>query len=178
MLIEILTRTPLWVFALFFIVLGTGYVQSKDRVIGRGKVMALPIIFVGLSISGVFTAFGVSYPGIATWLVGMLVAILLGLALGAPRAVAYVAKSRSFAVPGSWVPLTLMMAVFFVKYAVGVLLTLDPSAAASTAIVTGTGFCYGFLSGMFLTRAIVIWRSASQATDVQPAAQGRKVRPS
>jgi lipopolysaccharide export LptBFGC system permease protein LptF len=69
LLIEILKRTPPWVFFLFFVLLAVGYYQSKDRIVGRGKVAILPIIMIALSFYGVLSAFGAApldfFPGLS-----------------------------------------------------------------------------------------------------------------
>jgi len=59
LLIEIIKRTPPWVFVLLAALLAMGYAQSKDRTIGRGRVAILPVTMIGLSFYGVVSAFGI-----------------------------------------------------------------------------------------------------------------------
>jgi hypothetical protein len=50
-----------------------------------------------------------------------------------------------------------MMAIFFIKYAVGVTLARQVPVV-NTLIFKGlVSFAYGFLSGLFLSRALVVW---------------------
>lgn len=61
MLIEILARTPLWVFAFFFALLALGIVQSRTRQFNRNKVWMLPVAMILFSFYGVVSAFGVVF---------------------------------------------------------------------------------------------------------------------
>ena len=162
MLIEILKRTPTWVFVLFFVLLTLGYFQSKARTLGRGKVSILPCVIITLSFYGVLSAFGTAPVGLISWFVGAASAVWLGLALAAPKGVVYCDEIRSFSIPGSWVPLLLMMAIFFTKYAVGVVLARQLPCALEAKFIGAISLSYGCLGGLFLARTLVIWRSAKQ----------------
>jgi uncharacterized protein DUF6622 len=163
-LIEILKRTPSWVFVLFFVLLAAGYFRSKDRAVSRGKISILPVAMIGLSSYGVLSAFGITPVGLIFWVVGVRVAVWLGVKLAAPHGVTFSTETRSFSVPGSWLPLTLMMAIFFTKYAVGVILARQLPVANVPVFVGSISLCHGFLSGIFLARALVIWRSTQRTT--------------
>lgn len=160
MLIEILKRTPSWVFALFFALLALGYFQSKDRTVRRSKVSILPVAMIVLSFYGVLSAFGVSPVGLALWVLGVTISVGLGVKLAASQGITFSAETESFFVPGSWLPLAFMMAIFFTKYAVGVILAKQLPVASELAFVGLVSLCYGLLSGVFLARAIVIWQTA------------------
>jgi uncharacterized protein DUF6622 len=164
LLIEILKRTPSWVFVLFFVLLAAGYFQSKGRAVSRGKISILPVAMIGLSSYGVLSAFGITPVGLIFWVAGVGVAVWLGVKLAAPRGVTFSTETQSFSVPGSWFPLALMMAIFFTKYAVGVILARKLPVANAPVFAGSISFCYGFLSGIFLARALVIWRSAQRTT--------------
>jgi len=163
-LIEILKRTPSWVFALFFVLVAMGYFQSKDRAMGRGKVSILPVAMIALSFYGVLSAFGMVSVGVISWVVGFGVVVWLGAKLATPRGVSFSTETQLFSVPGSWLPLALMMAIFFTKYAVGVILARQLPIASEPVFIGSISLCYGFLSGVFFARAVVIWRSAARTT--------------
>lgn len=159
MLSEILKRTPSWVFVLFLVLLALGYSQSKARAVKRRHVAILPAAMIALSFYGVLSAFGVAPIALAAWLIGASVAVWLGIALAVPRGVTYSAEALSFSIPGSWLPLVLMMAIFFIKYAVGVILARQLPVAGTFEFTGLISLTYGFLSGLFLSRALVVWRS-------------------
>jgi hypothetical protein len=160
MLIEIIKHTPSWVFVLFVVLLIMGYKQSKDRTINRGEVLILPVAMIGLSFYGVMSAFGVGRPiGLVSWLAGIFIAGLLSIRFPSPAGVSYSAMDRSYTVPGSWFPLFLMMAIFFIKYVVGVILARKLPVANEQIFIAAVGFSYGLISGIFLARTFVIYRS-------------------
>lgn len=164
MLIEILKRTPPWVFVLFFALVAMGYSQSKDRTVRRGRVTVLPVAMIALSFYGVLSAFGIVPVGLALWALGVAVAVGPGARLAAPRGVRFSTETQSFFVPGSWLPLAFMMAIFFTKYAVGVIVARQLPVARELAFVSSVSFSYGLLSGLFLARAVGIWQAARLRT--------------
>lgn len=161
MLIEILKRTPPWVFGLFFVLLALGYFQSKGRTVSRSRVSILPVAMIVLSFYGVLSAFGMAAIGLVFWVLGVAIAVGICAKLSTPQGVTFFSETQSFFVPGSWLPLVFMMAIFFIKYSVGVILARRLPVASETAFVGSVSLCYGLLSGVFLARAIVIWRSAT-----------------
>lgn len=163
MLIEIVRRTPPWVFVLFFVLLAAGYFQSSDRVVSRNKISILPIAMIALSIHGVISDFGMVPVSLFSWAIGVVVAVWAGVRLPAPRGVCFSIETQLFSVPGSWIPLALMMTIFFAKYAVAVILARQLPIATAPGFIGSISLCYGFLSGLFLARALVIWRSEARA---------------
>jgi hypothetical protein len=160
LLIEILKRTPSWVFVLFIALLALGYFQSKDRTLSRGKVLILPVAMIVLSFYGVISAFGVVPVGLIFWALGVAISVMLGVMLGTPQGVTFSAETKSFFVPGSWLPLAFMMSIFFTKYAAGVILARQLPIASTIAFVGLAGLLYGLFSGVFLARAFVIRHAA------------------
>jgi Family of unknown function (DUF6622) len=160
-LIEILKRTPSWVFVLFFVLLIFGYVQSKGRVVSRSKITLLPAAMLVLSFYGVLSAFGINSFALTAWLVGIGIAVWIGLKTANLNGVIFTTESKSFSVPGSWLPLSLMMAIFFTKYAMGVILARKLPIASEPAFFSSISLIYGLLSGVFLARVIAILRTAN-----------------
>ena len=171
MLVEILKRTPPWVFVLFFVLLAIGYFQSKDRAVSRVKVSLLPIAMIGLSFYGVVSALAFSPVSLFCWLLGIGVATWFGVILSIPRGVSYSIEAKLFSVPGSWVPLALMMAIFFTKYVVAVVLARQLPFAGEVTFMGSISLCYGLFSGLFLARALVIRRAARPVVNAMPSSR-------
>jgi len=157
LLIFILRGTPTWVFILFFALIALGYFQSRDRTVGRSRVAITPAALIALSLYGVLSAF--SFLGLAFWLAGAVAAGSLGVIFSKQRNVSYSPETKSFFVPGSWIPLALMMAIFFTKYAVAVAQARHLPVVNQSAFIVTTSVCYGVFSGVFFTRAAALWRS-------------------
>lgn len=163
MLLEILKRTPPWVFVLFAVLVLFGLLQSRTRQITPARVTILPVVLIGLSLSGLWGTFGANGNAIGFWLAAVAAAVFLNNFAKWPRKVAYTAATRSFLVEGSWMPLAVMMLIFFTRYAVTVALAMQPGLAASPWLVAGVSVAYGLMSGAFLARALRILGSAKSA---------------
>jgi hypothetical protein len=158
MIMQIISHTPRWVFVLFFVLLALGDLASRPRTLSRGRVAILPIAMMLLSAYGVVSAFGYRATGMVAWVAGMTLAVLLNRVLQLPRGASYVATTQSFVLPGSWIPLALMLAIFFTKYTVAVLLSLHPTLLDLASFLAGVSLVYGVLSGIFFASALTLWR--------------------
>jgi hypothetical protein len=159
MITEMLKHTPTWVFVLFLVLLAAGYLQSKTRAVNRNVIALLPITMLALSFYGVLSAFGASPLSIIAWLIGVAAAVELGVKIGMPRGVSFAMETELFSVPGSWLPLILMMTIFLTKYTVNVMLARQLPMVTELLFVEIISFWYGLLSGLFLARGLVIWRA-------------------
>ena len=156
MILQILQRTPPWVFVLFAVLLVLGVLQSRTRTIGLTRVALMPAIFLPLSLWGVWNAFGPEPLAFGAWLAAVGTAVLLNRHFRIPRQVSYVPDTRQFRVAGSWAPLALMMAIFFTRYAIAVATAMQPALKAMPSFAAAVGFAYGLMSGTFLARAVRI----------------------
>jgi len=152
MFTEIIARTPTWVFILFFTLIFLGYRQSKTRKVNLRTLLILPIAMTIFSIIGVKSAFNLQLLSMAAWGVGIAVSFFVSTQLLAAKAI-YLQEEGSFQIPGSWLPLMLMMAIFFVKYIVAVLLARDLPITETVSFVFSVSFLYGSFSGIFAARA-------------------------
>lgn len=173
MLGPILKNTPPWVWGLLAILTALGLSQVKQRHASLARVTALPVAMTAMSIWGTASAFGAS-PLFGTvmlaWGVAMLLVLAVVAPMAAPRGAAYDSASRRFHLPGSWMPLALIAAIFLVKYIVGVDLAMNPALARDgqyTLVVAGL---YGVFSGAFIGRAARLWRLAYRPVPASGAA--------
>ena len=161
MLMQILTQilrgTPGWVFLLFVALVALGYLQSKPREIAPLRLAILPLALGALALSRVLGTFGPQPLALAAWGAGTAVAVLANRAWKQPAGARWSAASGRFHVPGSWVPMALIMAMFFARYALAVSQAMQPSLFASAAFAAAVSFGLGLLSGTFLARALWVW---------------------
>ena len=160
MILQILTRTPPWVFVLFAVLLVLGTLQARPRELGRPRVALMPAIFLPLSMWGIWSALGPSEFAYGGWVAGVGAAVLLNHYTRFPRQVSYSANTRLFRVEGSWMPLAMMMAIFFTRYAIAVATAMQPALKGMPAFAAAVGFAYGLFSGSFLARALRILAAA------------------
>lgn len=151
MLITILKGTPAWVFIFFLALVALGYFQSRDRIISRSRVAITPVAMIALSFYAALSTFRSA--GLVFWLAGVGLAVWLGVKRLNPRGLSYLNESKSFFVPGSWLPLGLMMAIFFTQYATAIVHVKEPVSIGAISLF------YGICSGVFFARALVLWRA-------------------
>lgn len=158
-ILQILQRTPLWVWPLFLALIWLGILQSRTRAVPRARLFALPAAMIGLSLFGVWSTFAAAPLSLAAWGGGILLAVLLNRILGLPAGVAYSPASRRYTVPGSWLPLALMMVIFFTRYAITVTLAINPLLRETAMFAGIASLAYGLMSGTFFARALHVLRA-------------------
>lgn len=157
----ILSRTPPWVWGLLAGLVALGSTQLRDRNASLLRVSIMPVAMTGFSLYGTLSAFGGSS------LLPQLLAAWTAAAAMAYAPIAffpvdarYDAATRTYALRGSVVPLLLILAIFLVKYAVGVELAMAPRLVQDGPFVLTVAALYGGFSGVFIGRAARLWRLA------------------
>ncbi len=132
-----------------------GYTQTKDRKVKLKRIFILPTAMILLSLFGVFSAFGIMITPLGLWFIGGFIFLFIGLKLSFPKNIKYNESEDVFYISGSWMPMVLILIIFFIKYFVGV------AIARELSIINELGFIItvSSLSGIFLSRSIVIMRS-------------------
>nr|WP_298125680.1 DUF6622 family protein [uncultured Pseudoxanthomonas sp.] len=151
---HILAHTPLWVFGLFFGLVYLGSVQSRTRQVSRNRLIVLPIAMLAWSVYSVWWTFDAHLTALSAWACGWVAVVAISLVRAPSRRASYDASTKQFTVPGSWVPLALMMGIFFFKYAVAVIHAMKPGVLDTTTAVFVVAGVYGFFSGLFMARAL------------------------
>ncbi|MDQ2734978.1 MAG: hypothetical protein M3Y55_08330 [Pseudomonadota bacterium] len=158
MLLQILQGTPLRIWALFGGLVCLGVAQARSRTIGSLRATLLPAVFVVLSLAGVVSAFGANAIAVAAWALGVAASVATGPRLLPKMRATWQAAGDSLHVAGSWLPLALIVSLFFVKYGAGVSLTIHPQLAMQTGFVVACSLAYGLFSGLFAVRGLQLWQ--------------------
>lgn len=165
----VFAHVPVYVWALLVALLLLGQMQSRDRWVSRTRLAALPLIWLGYGFWSVASNLGQSEGVILAWALGLLVSLLGLTRQAAPSGSRFNAQTQQYFVPGSWLPLALMMAVFAAKFALSMSLSLKPEWTQQAEIAWGFSAGFGALGGVLLARA---WRVLRLATGPVPALQG------
>ena len=160
MLLQIISATPKWVFALFAVLLWLGCKQLLASRLSLLRITIMPVAMTGLAVYGVISAFDDSPGALVGWAVSAASLAALVLQRPLPATTRYDAATRSFQVAGSAVPLALMMGIFFTKYVVGVELAIHPELAHQHELALAIGALYGAFSGVLVARGIRLWMLA------------------
>lgn len=157
---ELISHTPTWVFVVFFILLVLGLKQTKERVVKVKTVFILPIAMILFSFFGVYSVFGLALLSLSLWIVGLVITLVIGLKLAYPKRVSFSSQSNQLTIPGSWVPLFIMMAIFFTKYVVGFAIARSLPVVNEFVFIVLISLLYGAFSGIFLSRSLVMFKSS------------------
>src|SRR5256885_9751116 len=124
MILAILRHTPVWVWALLGTLIVFGLSQTRPQTIGRARAILLPLVMVLFSLNGALSTFTQMPVALVGWLAGYWLALGIAGAAVAVRGASWLQASRQFQIPGSWVPLLLIVSLFATKYGVGICVTI------------------------------------------------------
>lgn len=159
--IKMLAAIPAWVPALFLLLLALGYRQSRTLIQPPARLIGIAAGMMGFSLYGVVSAFGGTPVTVAAWLLGYGVALVAGASAISTTAMQRV--GTLVRVPGSWVPLGLMMGIFAVKFALGYATAVHAAMLQDATVVAAVAAVLGAFSGGFGARALAVWRFARAA---------------
>lgn len=158
--IQILTRTPLWVWPLLCLLLAYGFAQTRARVVSYQQAMILPTVMIALSLVGVAGQFAFDLAVALAWAAGVICAFILNRWLEWPWGVQHVQREQSYSLSGSWFPLALIMCIFSLRYFVGVSMAMKLGFTRNALFMPAIASSYGLLGGIFLAGGIRLWRLA------------------
>lgn len=161
MLIQILTHTPLYVWAILAFLVNRGVNAMRDREIEMRRLVIIPAVMLILSLQDIGTKFGLGGWALAAWALTTAAAALLTGLSGSTR-VAVGATPGTVRVRGSRLPLVMMLAVFFTKYVASVTLAVAPQLRHDTLFVVAVCALFGVYNGWFVGRLagdLAAWRT-------------------
>ena len=153
-----LAHVPTWVFIVFALLVALGIWQSRPRVVSPMAPTVLAVVFPLYSLYGVISSFGAASVALLPWVAGLLLSILAGQRVFGPRNLARIPGSTTVRIPGSWMPLALMMGIFLAKFAVGFVQGARSSVGQQVWFAPAVCFSLGALSGGFASRAVTVRR--------------------
>jgi hypothetical protein len=173
LIVQILSHTPPWVYALFLALIAFGVMQSRTRTVGKIPAMLLPAGMIALSLAGINSSFGLTALPLAAWGMAMAIATVVGFTFFRDKRIHYKATDGKFFIPGSWVPLVVIMAIFFAKYVYAVMNALNAEVISTPMFIGALSAVYGLLSGYFSSRAVNLIRLARKVTGESPAGHAK-----
>lgn len=162
-----LAHIPLWVFAIFFGLLALGWRHSRPRSVAPRALVGLALGMGGLSLYGVVAAFGGNGLAVVAWALGMASSAGPGRVVFGPRGLVMGAAGR-VQLPGSWLPMALMMGIFMAKFVLGMATAMSAAWVHDPAFAIGASALFGLLSGGLAARAWTVQRFASLSASAGP----------
>ena len=156
MLMQILTRTPVFVWAILALLVYRGVVSSRDREVKIGALAVMPALMLCLSVQGLISSFGFQPVVLAAWLLASCAGLWTGWRLTDTSAIQGNPAARTVMVQGSWIPMAMLLTIFIVKYVSIVTMKINPEIqadltfasvvsallGASSAVLTGSALNY------------------------------------
>lgn len=151
---DIAREVPLWVGPLFIVLVLLGLRASRDRRSPLILVYALPLLGL-LSIRTLSV-----FDGLLVWPI-FAVCVGIGAWLGWQAQPRWLIskKGRSADLRGEWVTLLSIMTVFLVNFGTRLTVQIAPDALGAPAIQALLPVLPGLVTGLFLGRALFLWRA-------------------
>ncbi len=151
MLIQIISHTPIYVWAILAFLVYRGVLATREREMAFKKLFIIPAVMLVLSLQDIARKFGLDGLPMAAWAAGALAAGTLVWQFSGARIAAGSAPD-TVRVRGSWAPLAMMMAIFMTKYATAVIMAIQPQLAGNMAFMLAVCALFGGFNGYFLGR--------------------------
>ena len=150
MIQQIISHTPVYVWALLAFLIYRGVLAASDRKVSLRKLFIIPAVMLVMSLVSIK---GQGVLGAAVWLTGMLVTVLVSRTtdkgeISIDRAAGTVLQR------GSWTPLVLMIAIFATKYTVAVMSAMHPELQSQMLFVVAVSGLFGVFNGVFVGRLL------------------------
>ena len=151
MIQQIVSHTPVYVWALLAFLIYRGWLASQDRETSLRKVALIPLVMVGLSVTSIN---GNGPLGDGVWGLWALGAVASAAAIWqfSRREIMVNRAAGTVLQRGSWMPLALMVAIFVTKYTVAVMSAMHPELPHSVPFAASVALLYGVFNGLFLGR--------------------------
>jgi len=150
----IVSHTPTWVFGVFAVLIAIGLRQTQPRIVSRRRLIVLPLVIAAYSLYGVAMASHGSAVALAVWLVAVSAAFLLTRL--SPPSGAVSETASTVRVPGSWMPMVVIVGLFAARYAYNVMLAMHPEVLHSASFMAMFSALFGFLGGLLLSRSVLL----------------------
>ncbi|AVR96079.1 DUF6622 family protein [Pseudoduganella armeniaca] len=154
MLQQIISHTPLYVWAILAFLVQRGIAASRDRTTTLRAAAIIPLVMAGLALQEIGRRFGLTPVSVSAWLAGVAVGAAIAWQLGARAVVAVDRAAGVVTQRGSWLPLVLMLGVFCGRYALAVAGAMAPALLDNALCAMTASLVLGLLNGLLLGRVL------------------------
>jgi len=166
---QIVANTPLWVWPLMAFVLWLGLQGLRPRVVPWWRLAILPAVGLATSLAGIAQSAHPTWAA-AGWALALLAFLPLGWAFGQGRPVRLRPEDGKLEIAGGWFALGFGVAIFAVRYAMGVLFGVLPALRAEPLWICVSGAVGGMVAGIGIGWLANLLRRARRSTRVASCA--------
>ncbi len=158
---QVLKGTPFWVWAILVALVVLGIQQLRPRSVKRYSVLVAPVAFLVIGLM----AAGRGPAGFMAWALTLAAVAAFTFFVWQPTGGArYDARHDRLHMPGSVVPMLLMLSIFLLNYGINVALAINPALRGEIAWQVVPAVILGALSGVFCGRAATLFRMNRTST--------------
>ncbi|AZE84788.1 hypothetical protein C4J98_3382 [Pseudomonas orientalis] len=172
----ILRETPVWVYAVFFLLLYWGVMACFRSNETRRSLLISPVIFLVWSLAAMnYTA--QPWVSSGSWASGFLAGLMIAFVAFDYHGITRGEERGSISVPGSAKLLVISLLFFCIKYYIGYQQATDPVFANSLPILILTGIASGLTIGLLCGRAwkmLSILNAFSRSAELNPACANKQ----
>lgn len=151
--------TPVWVWLLLAYLVSRGVKAMKGGTTPLSKLAIIPLIFAGFGLVHLAHNPHASLFAVSAWIVGIFAGIAAGVFNATRTRFSVDMVARTVTLPGSVVPLLLILAIFAAKFWLGFeMATVMDKALLGTYASIGA-LVSGVVAGMFAGRFITYWKA-------------------
>lgn len=155
------TSLPLWPLLILAVLVALGLRQSRERLVRPGTLTRVALVMLALSLYGVTSAFGTALLPVLAWGLGFAAALGPAGAVLAPQGLSR--EGEAVRLPGSWLPLMLMLGIFLTRFALGMATGTGSPLLHQAGFMAAISAMMGLFSGAFAARARAVSRFARTA---------------
>jgi hypothetical protein len=171
-LAAIIQGTPIWVWVLLVYLLSRGFKAMNSGTAPLSKLAVVPLIFTAWGILHLITDPLAGWSSAIVWVVGALIGIAGGVFIASRTRFIVDPQANTVMLPGSMVPLALIVITFAAKFWLGVEVATATSLASLGVYMLLGAAVSGVVAGVFAGRFLTYWRAMSARRALRACTQG------
>ena len=154
MLQQIVSHTPLYVWAILAFLVHRGVAASRERTMTLRAIAIIPLVMMGLALQEIDRRFGLAGAPFAAWAAGAAAGAMLAWHLAAGSVTGLDRAAGTVTQRGSWLPLVLMLAVFATRYVLAAAGAMQPTLQHSATFAMAASLLLGLFNGLLAGRPL------------------------
>ncbi|MFM0336314.1 DUF6622 family protein [Paraburkholderia fungorum] len=163
----IIHGTPTWVWVLLVVLLSRGFKALRSGTASLSKLAIVPLIFAGWGIAHLLSDPLAGWSAAIAWTTGALVGMMGGVFIASRSRFMVDPIANTVMLPGSVLPLLLIIATFVTKFWLGVEFATVTDASSLGTVVLIDAVVSGAVAGVFAGRFFTYWRALSARRTLQ-----------
>lgn len=158
---DILHGTPVWVWVLLVFLLSRGFKALNSGTVPLARLAIFPILFAGWGIIHLASYPAQGWTSAPVWVVSAVVGIAAGIQIARRTRFLVDANTNTVMVPGSIVPLLLILATFVTKFWLGFELATAGASSVGAYLLIDAAVS-GLVAGIFGGRFFTYWNTLNK----------------